>query len=361
MNTWKRFLVVIGFAATASSLSASEFKWPIPAWIAPPKVPASNPMSPAKVELGRRLFYDIRLSGPGYMSCASCHKLERGLTDGRKRAIGSTGESHSLNTPQIANVGYQSALTFSDPTVHSLEQQALLPLFGIKPIEMGASGLEHQILSHIAGNAVYEKLFSEAFPGSRGKPDFQLIAKALAAFQRTLISANSRYDQYKLGGQKGILSAGEKRGEQLFKSVRLGCAECHKGIHFTDAIPLPRYHNTGLYNVDGKGGLPDGVKGLIDHTGVASDMGKFKTPSLRNISVSAPYMHDGSVATLDEVILHYEAGGRSAQQGSRSPLTSPLIRKFSLSSRERSDLIAFLKSLTDEDFLNDARLSSPFK
>jgi len=318
-------------------------------------------MSPSKVELGRRLFYDIRLSGPGYMSCASCHDLQRGLTDGRRVAIGSTGQRHSLNTPQIANVGYQAALTFADPLVHSLEQQALMPLFGENPIEMGATGREAQVLQHLARNSIYAELFRVSFPGSNGQPNFKLIAKALAAFQRTLISANAPFDRYKYGGDQQAISQSAQRGAQLFQSDRLGCNACHSGLHFTDSMPEPRYHNTGLYNRDGKGGLPAGVKGLIDHTGLVGDMGKFKTPSLRNVAVTAPYMHDGSVKTLDDVLSHYEAGGRSAALGRRSPLTSPRIRKFKLTTQERKDLIAFLNSLTDEEFLNASRFQSPFR
>lgn len=354
-------LHVLALSVTFSSVAANEFEWRIPSWLSPPQVPTSNPMSLAKVELGRRLFYDIRLSGPGYMSCASCHILNRGLTDGRRVAIGSTGQHHTLNTPQIANVGYQAALSLSDPRVHSLEQQALMPLFGENPVEMGATGREAQILLLLSGNVIYSRLFRTAFPGSSGKPDFDLVAKALAAFQRTLISANSPYDQFKFGGRKGAISPAAKRGASLFQSRRLGCSTCHKGPHFTDAIPEPRYHNTGLYNVDGQGGLPAGVKGLIDHSGLANDMGKFKTPSLRNVAVSAPYMHDGSIETLDDVISHYEAGGRSARDGNRSPLTSPHIRRFSLTQRERRDLIAFLTSLTDKEFLNNSRFKSPFR
>jgi len=352
---------MIACGALGQSASASGYEWQLPPWMQPPKVPKTNPMSEVKVELGRRLFYDIRLSGPGYMSCASCHKLNRGLTDGRRVAIGSTGERHTLNTPHLANVGYQSAFTMSDPDLHSLEKQAKLPLFGVRPIEMGARGFEARIIRHLKYNSVYADLFRRAFPQTDGTIEFTQILKALAAYQRTLISANAPYDRYRFAGDKAALSPSAKRGEKLFLSDRLGCGKCHHGLHLTDAIPNAAYHNTGLYNVDGKGGLPPGRRGLIDTTKRGEDLGRFKTPSLRNIKLTAPYMHDGSLATLNDVIDHYAAGGRSAAKGRRSPLTSPMVRKFQLSGKERRDLVAFLGALTDQEFVTSARFSSPFQ
>ncbi|MEM9030131.1 MAG: MbnH family di-heme enzyme [Pseudomonadota bacterium] len=338
-----------------------EYAWQLPPWIAPPNVPETNPMSDAKVLLGRRLFYDIRLSGPGYMACATCHKLDRALTDGRRVAVGATGERHTLNTPQLANTAYQSVLTMGDPTVHSFEMQALRPLFGAQPIEMGARGYETRILQHLAFNPIYADLFRQAFPDSNGAIDFGLIAKALAAFQRTMVSANAPFDRFRFAGDASALSPSAIRGKDLFFGPRLGCGRCHAGLHLTDAIPNATYHNTGLYNMDGKGGLPPGRRGLIDTTGRQSDMGRFKTPSLRNVTLTAPYMHDGSIATLDRVIDHYAAGGRSTAEGKRSPLTSPLIQTFTLSARERRDLLAFLASLTDDEFINNESFKSPFR
>lgn len=341
--------------------TAAEYVWRLPPWIKPPPIPADNLMSAEKVELGRRLFYDIRLSGPGYMACATCHEIKRAFTDGRKVALGATGEHHHLNVPQLANVGYQRALTTANPAVHRLEQQALLPLFGEKPIEMDSLGFEQQIIDHLAANSVYAGLFRQAFPETGGQIDFGSITKALAAFQRTLVSANAPYDRYRYAGDTTALSPAAKRGAALFYGVRLGCGECHSGPHLTDAIPAPHYHNAGLRNDDGKGGILTGSRGLIEHTGNPADMGRFKTPSLRNVALTAPYMHDGSLPTLDKVIDHYAAGGRSAQEGRRSPLTSPKIKGFTISADERADLIAFLESLTDQAFIRNQRLATPFR
>ena len=337
------------------------YDWKLPAWASPPPVPRDNAMSAAKVELGRRLFYDIRLSGPGYMSCATCHRQEKAFTDGRRVAVGVTGERHTLNTPGLANVGYAGALTLADPLQHSLEEQAKVPLFGTNPVEMGSDGHEKHILEQIAFNSINARLFQEAFPDSDGRFNFASVRKALAAFQRTLISVRSPYDRFRFASETDALSDAAQRGLKLFKSERLGCASCHFGLHLTDAIPQPAYHNTGLYNVDGAGGLSDGRKGLIEHTGRADDMGRFKTPSLRNVAVTAPYMHDGSLTTLDGVISHYAAGGNAARHGTRSPLASPKVQPFAITQGERGDLIAFLESLTDQQFLSNPAFASPFQ
>lgn len=351
----------LAVVASSGGARASDFAWNLPAWVTPPQVPPDNPMSAEKVELGRRLFYDIRLSGPGYMSCATCHRQEKAFTEGRPVAVGVTGERHTLNTPSLANVGYQTALTWADPLQHSLEEQSKVPLFGADPVEMGSDGHEKHIVEQIGFNSINARLFREAFPETQGRVDFEAIRKAIAAFQRTIISANSPYDRFRFAGEVYALPDAAKRGLVLFESERLGCSSCHAGLHLTDAIPEARYHNTGLYNVDGRGGLPDGRKGLVDHTGRAEDMGRFRTPSLRNVAVTAPYMHDGSLATLDDVISHYAAGGEAARRGARSPLTSPKVRAFVITQAERRDLIAFLEALTDGALLADPAFASPFQ
>ncbi|HUS95467.1 MAG TPA: di-heme enzyme [Hyphomicrobiaceae bacterium] len=359
-----RVLAGLGLAVLlvpAPGAQSAGYDWQLPAWIKPPPVPSGNPMSRVKVELGRRLFYDIRLSGPGYMACASCHDPRRAFTDGRRVAIGATGERHSLNSPSVVNAGYQGALTWADPGVQFLEKQARTPLFRTGPVEMGATGHEVQIINHLKYNSVYADLFGRAFPKTGGRIDFDTITKALASFQRTLISATSAYDTYRFGNDTAALSLAAKRGERLFFSPRLRCGQCHNGLHLSDAIPHPAYHNTGLHNADGNGGLPPGVKGLIDKTGQPGDMGRFRTPSLRNVAVTDPYMHDGSIADLDAVISHYAAGGEAARLGRRSPLTSARVRGFSITPEERRDLRAFLDSLTDNRFLRDPRHQTPFR
>ncbi|HQU88735.1 MAG: di-heme enzyme [Zoogloeaceae bacterium] len=317
---------------------------------------------PAMVELGRYLFYDTLLSGPGYIACASCHQAARAFTDGRPVAIGITGQRHPRNTPSLANVACLSVLTWADPTQRSLVAQSSIPLFSRHPVEMASAGREAEILARLQVNIAYQTRFAAAFPHTGGHIDWPSIQSALAAFQRTLISADADYDR----GPRA-LSAQAQQGLALFSSARLGCASCHRPPLFTDADrhapahSAQPYHNTGLYNLDGQGSLPAGPQGLIEYTAKAADRGRFRTPSLRNVALTAPYMHDGSIPTLAAVIDHYAAGGRAALSGARSPLTDPRIRGFTLSTAERAQLLAFLEALTDHGFVTDPRLQTPFR
>jgi len=317
-------------------------------------------MTVEKVELGRRLFYELNLAGPSYMSCATCHDPSKAFTDGRPVAIGITGEFHPRNSMALQNVAYHAVLTWADPATVSLERQMLTPMFGQHPEEMAVTGFEGRVLDYLTHDPIYPGLFAAAFPDRAGAIDFDAITMAIAAFERTLVSADAPYDRYRYAGDEAALSEAAKRGADLFNSERLACGYCHTGLHLTDAIPEPRFHNTGLYNIDGAGTLPEDNQGLIEHTGRAEDMGKFRTPMLRNVALTAPYMHDGSLATLDAVVDHYAAGGESARTGTRSPLGSPLVMGFELSAGEKADLIAFLESLTDETFLSDPDIRSPF-
>ena len=345
----------------AAADTGGAFRWPLPDWMPPPPVPTDNPMSVAKVELGRYLFFDARLAGLNYMSCSTCHRPELGFTDGRPVAIGVTGERHPRNSQPLANVGYLPTLTWADPSVTSLEEQSKLPLFGEHPIEMLAAGRESAIIARLEVDLRYRRLFAAAFPETGGRIDFLAIRRALAAFERTLLSFDSAYDRAHHGDDSDALSAPARRGEALFFSSRLACASCHPPPLFTDALLSTGYHNTGLYDLDGQGALPLGNQGLIEHTGRPADMGQFRTPSLRNVAVTGPYMHDGSLMTLGDVLDHYAAGGRSARAGHRSPLTSPLVSGFALAETEKADLIAFLEALTDYSFLANPEHQSPFR
>lgn len=353
--------LLISMAPTSHVGARDGFDWQLPPWMPPPPVPADNPMNASKVELGRRLFYDIRLSGPGYMSCATCHQQNRGFGDSKRVPIGITGQAHHRNSMGLSNVGYFKVLTWANSMERHLEVQLRRPLFGTQPVEMGSLGHEQAIVELISANSVYRRLFAQSFPGTDGQIDFATIGKAIAAFQRTLISARSPYDRYRYGGEPHAISEAAKRGEKLFFGDRLRCGVCHQAPHFTDAATAARYHNTGLYNTDGSGGLPGRDQGLFDITKQPDDVGRFRTPSLRNISVTAPYMHDGSLATLSAVLDHYKAGGQAALNGSPSPLRSQNVTGFRLTGQETADLLAFLDSLTDQEFLNDPRFSSPFK
>ncbi|MBS7538891.1 methanobactin export MATE transporter MbnM [Ancylobacter lacus] len=365
---------VVAVAGGLGEVSQAPYAWRLPAWLPPPLVPASNPMSDVKIELGRRLFYDRRLSSTGTMSCASCHLQALAFTDARMVPKGVTCEVHSRNSMSLANVAYFPVLTWSNPLLSHLEQQSLVPLFGEAPVELGLSGLEGEMLARLKAEPVYPPLFAAAFPDEKGAISLGTVTKALAAFERTLISADSPYDRHRYGGDRTALSASALRGESLFFSERLECFHCHGGVHLTDNLVHTRkpfaeagFHNNGLYNTDGEGAFPTSSQGLIEHTGRPDDMGRFRTPSLRNVAVTAPYMHDGSIPDLRGVIAHYSAGGRTITEGpnagvgSGSPLKSPFLPGFKLTRAETDDLIAFLESLTDRTFLTDPRFSNPWQ
>lgn len=351
---------------------AGGYDWGLPAAFPKPKVPEDNPMSAAKVELGRHLFYDTRLSLNETQSCASCHLQELAFTDGLANAVGSTGEVHPRSSMAVMNVGYYTALTWANDVVDRLEEQALLPIFGEAPVELGFAGQEDELLARLAADPTYVELFAEAFPDEAEPISLGTVTKGLASFERALVSHDSPYDRY-VAGDTAALSEAALRGQDLFFSESLECFHCHGGFNFSDSVATETtniievmFHNTGLYNIGGTGDYPPENTGLHALTGVASDMGRFRTPSLRNIAKTAPYMHDGSIATLDEVIDHYAAGGRTITEGpyagvgSESIYKSELVNGFELTAEERADLIAFLESLTDETFLSDPRFASPF-
>ena len=353
----------------------AAFDWDIPKPFPRPVVPADNPMNRAKVELGRHLFYDKRMSSNGKTSCASCHRQELAFTDGRARAEGTTGELHPRSSMSLANVGYSPVLTWANPTLSALEEQAKVPMFGTEPIELGLKGHEGEFLSRIAGDPVYQKLFPQAFPGGNTLYTVDNVTKAIAAFERTIISVNSPYDRYRYGGDPTAISDAAKRGEILFFSgEKAGCFQCHGSWNFNGALQYdggPAVHvvfeNTGLYNIRGEFSYPAPNTGLYEYTNRSEDIGKFRAPTLRNVAVTAPYMHDGSIATLSEVIDHYAAGGRTITSGAyagvgRDNSNKALnVRGFKLTDSEKNDLIAFLESLTDTEFLKNPRLSNPSK
>ncbi len=332
-------------------------------------------MNAAKVELGRYLFYDKRISANGKESCASCHRQELAFTDGRAQAEGTTGELHPRSSMSLANVAYSPVLTWADPSLVTLEEQALIPILGTKPIELGLKGHEDRFLSDISKDSTYRKLFPEAFPGEGAPYTMRKVTKALAAFERTIVSLNSPYDRYRYGNDSNAISEEAKRGELLFYSGQhAGCFQCHGSWNFNDSVryegggqPKVAFHNTGLYNIPGEFSYPAANTGLYQYTHRTEDVGKFRAPTLRNIAVTAPYMHDGSIATLAEAIDHYAAGGRSipagpyAGVGHDNPNKALNIHGFKLTDEEKKDLIAFLESLTDTEFLHNPKLADPWK
>jgi cytochrome c peroxidase len=351
----------------------TPYQWNLPPGFPVPRVPSDNPMTQEKVELGRSLFYDQRLSINGTYSCATCHQQERGFTDGRPVGVGATGNALPRNSMSLVNVAYSPVLTWANPNIRSLERQALIPMFNETPIELGLTGKEAEVLSQLRAAPRYQQLFPAAFPTDADPFTLANITKAIASFQRTLISGRSPYDRYRNGDQSAV-SDSVKRGEALFFSERLECFHCHTGFTFTSAVDFVglfsreiAYHNTGLYNIGGTGAYPPNNTGLYEFTNKPEDMGKFKAPTLRNIQLTAPYMHDGSIETLDGVIDHYAAGGRTihdgpyAGVGSENPYKSGFVRGFDLTPDERADVLNFLNSLTDWDFIQDPRFSNPWK
>jgi len=322
-------------------------------------------MNAAKVELGRHLFYDRRLSGNETFSCASCHRQKYAFSDGRVVAEGSTGEKHPRNAMSLTNVAYNRAFAWADPKLSSLEDQALVPMLNEHPVELGLAGRKREILERLAADPEYRTLFSQAFPVPRSIR-FEHVVRAIAAFERTLLSGNSAYDRRVFFDEKDALSLSAERGMELFFSQRTRCAECHSGFNFSGTVvfrggeKLPiEFHNTGLFDLDGEGAYPEPNRGLFEHTRRPEDMGRFKAPTLRNIELTAPYLHDGSATTLEEVIETYAAGGREPGRGNH--YKSPLVTGFEISESEIRDLVEFLKSLTDRSFITDARFSDPLQ
>ena len=255
-------------------------------------------MTAAKVELGRHLFYDTRMSANGKQSCASCHIQNLAFTDGKAQGEGSTGEKHPRGSMSLVNVAYASDFTWLDQGLHSLEEQARVPMFGVHPVELGLDPGAEKFLGIVRADPAYQTLFGE------DPITVDNIVKALACFERSIVSARSPYDRYHFDRDDSAISAAAKHGEILFFSTGFSCFRCHGGPNFT--------------------GRPE-------------DTGGYKAPTLRNIAVTAPYMHDGAVKTLDEAITHH----------------------LQMTDAERDDIAAFLRTLTDESLLHDPRFGRP--
>ncbi len=343
------------------------FTWNLPAGVAPPQVPLANAMSAAKVELGRRLFYDTRLSGNGAFACSSCHRQEFGFADAKNIPVGTTGQAHTRNSMGLTNVAYQRTLGWADPATLSLETQALIPQLGETPVELGLKGREAELITRLRAEPVYQTFFPKAFPGVPDPFTLANVNRAIAAFQRTLLSFNAPIDRFRRGDTLA-LSASARRGEQVFNVKR--CSQCHAGPHFTRAVdgpPQDEFANTGLYNIGGTGAYPTRNGGLYEASGIASDMGRMRVPSLRNVAVTFPYGHDGSVGSLEDVIDNYARGGRLISSGSHAgdgranPFKDRRITGFPISAQEKADLVAFLRALTDSSFLTDRRFANPWR
>ncbi len=369
----RRALVLVALLGACDDPPAPEvYVWPLAGTLPVPLVPDDNPMTAAKVELGRHLFYDTRLSGNHTQSCASCHIQELAFTDGLAVAEGSTGQHTPRNSMSLANVAYSTTLTWANPLLLTLEQQMLVPLFGAEPVELGLRGLEDTLLARLREVPEYDALFARAYPDDDEPWTMLNVTRALACFERRLLSGDAPLDRFN-AGDYAALSPSALRGAALFNGERLECFHCHAGFNFQDSVAYEGkparsgiFHNTGLYNIDGMGAYPPSNTGLHEFTGLPADMGRFRVPTLRNVAVTGPYMHDGSINTLSEVLDHYAAGGRTITEGPHAgvgrdnPYKSGFIRGFELTDQERADVLAFLDSLTDESFLRDPALADPW-
>ena len=285
------------------------------------------------VSLGRELFHEPRLSSDGTVSCASCHQVEAWFTDGRRVAVGVGGSQGTRNTLSVLNAAYFPA-QFWDGRALGLEEQAKGPI--ANPREMN---LPHDVaVARLADDPAYQRRFAEAF--GPGPITLRRLVHAIAAFERTLLSANSPFDRFYYGGETAALDEAARRGLAIFTDPARGnCAACHtigaQHALFTDGL----FHNLGV-GMDAEGELTD--PGRLLQTGVESDRGAFRTPSLRHVAQTPPYMHDGSLRTLTQVVDFYVGGGNS------NPQLDPQIRPLALTRRDRDDLVAFLTSLTGE-------------
>ncbi|KPK17166.1 MAG: cytochrome C peroxidase [Myxococcales bacterium SG8_38] len=375
------FVFVLLAVGCGGSDAAEKWVWDLPDTVPEPRVPDDNPMSVEKVELGRFLFYDKRLSGNQTQSCGTCHMQELAFTDGLPQAVGSTGQMHPRGSMSIANAGYAASLTWANETLVRLERQALVPMFGEDPVELGMANREDELLERLRNDARYLEMFAAAFPDERDSINLDSITKALGAFQRSITSFNSKVDRWQQGDSTA-LNESEQRGMALFfggtneagVADAFECFHCHGGFLFSQSsddagqvFDQKFFMNNGLYNLDEQGSYPPGNEGLFDTTGDPADKGRFKPPSLRNIALTAPYMHDGSIETLEEVIDHYARGGRHiesgpyAGDGRDNPNKSALLNGFAITEQEKQDLIAFLRALTDEALRTNPAFSDPFE
>ncbi len=289
-------------------------------------VPSDNLQSTAKIELGKKLFFDKRLSLDSTISCSSCHIPEWGFTDRKPLPDGVGGRVGFRNSPTLLNVGYQHTLMF-DAKVPDLEQQAIVPIQDSNEMAITVGELVSRLKSIPEYAEAARIIYGREF-------DAWVLTRSLAAFQRTLKSDNSRFDQYYYQDKYSILNDSEIRGWKLF-SEELYCTKCHPAPYFTSFTA----EDNGLHSDYGE----DKGRFRIDMD--SSEIGFFKVPTLRNIELTYPYMHDGSMKSLEEVIAHYESGGKGHNNQSEH------IRSFDLDKQGRIDLIAFLLTLTDTSYL----------
>jgi cytochrome c peroxidase len=313
---------LLGAAVVVGQSSKDTFK--VPLGLTPILWPKDNPYSADKAELGRFLYYDKRLSADNSVSCASCHAPEKGFTDNLPVSVGIKGQKGGVSAPTVINRGY-GMLQFWDGRANSLEAQAVGPM--ANPIEMGHT--HDGVVSRLRQIAGYRELFKKAY--GTEEIDLDRVAKAIATFERTVVSGNAPYDKYRAGNKKA-LTASQIRGLDVYFN-KAKCDACHEGPNFT----ANSFHNLG---VGSQKATPD--VGRFAVTKDPADWGAFKTPTLREIANTAPYMHDGSLATLEEVVDYYDKGGVKNKN------LDERLKPLNLTAQDKKDLVEFMKSLSGE-------------
>ena len=316
------WLVTLAAAAAmwASALVVSQGRVPLGLDLYVPE-PVENPSTPEKIALGRRLFFDTVLSADRTIACSSCHVPEKGFANGSVVAVGVFGRTGSRNVPTLVNRAYGRAF-FWDGRTDSLEEQVLKPIED--PVEMDLD--RATAVARLQQDARYRALFGRVFGGPVTATN---LARALAAFTRSILAGDSAVDRY-LGGDRSALNDRAVRGLELFRGAAR-CDKCHHGTNFTDES----FHNTGVSWKDDT--FRDLGRAMV--TGAGSDRGAFKTPTLRQVALTAPYMHDGSLATLADVVDFYNRGGRA------NAWLDPDLRPLALSADDRAALVVFLEAL----------------
>ena len=300
----------------------------VPIGFPTPDIPKDNQLTQSRVALGKKLFFDTSLSRDSSISCGSCHQPALAFADDQVFSLGVEDRLGVRNSVSLANVAYQKKL-LREGGVPTLEQQVLVPIQDHNEFDFNMVLL----VERLSKDSVYATLSQKAYDREMGA---FVVSRALSAFQRTLLSGNSPYDQYFYQNQHNVLSESAIRGMNLFNSDELNCSKCHADFNFTNG----NFANNGLYEIYAD-------SGRIRLTGLEEDRGIFKIPSLRNVELTAPYMHDGSLESLNQVIEHYQNGGKNHEN------KSPLVQGFLISEEEQEDLANFLKSLTDQTFVNN--------
>jgi cytochrome c peroxidase len=321
------FFLLFGLLISCGEKPDKEFNLIVPNGFRAPVIPKHNQLTEKKVALGQLLFFDPIVSDDSSTSCATCHIPELAFTDGKKVPAGVMGNIGTRNSPTLVNVAYYPYF-FSEGKVMDLETQALAP--GLHEAEMGTE--LKQMIYRLRKNKFYHSKFKEIF---KQEIELKHFVYVIACYERTLIAANSKYDQFLQSKDSTLLSKEEKQGMNLFFSDRTQCSQCHNGNLFTDFS----IQNIGLYEV-----YID--PGLARANSLGADSGKFKTPTLRNIEFTSPYMHDGSFTTLEEVVEFYDLGGKNHRAKSK------WIKPLHLTVQEKKSLVSFLKILTDGDLKN---------